>query len=679
MKTTKEIVKLNLENEMDLILAHKRSMKLAEFCGLSVSVQTTFATGVSEIARIALGRKRTKKSVMRLLISYSNVSRKELSAEIEILTEDLEQGSEALSYAKRLVDDVTVSDIGRGKSAVRISLQVTMSTLLSPEKIEEISVYFKKEPPLSPYDEIRKKNIQLITLTDKLRESENENRKLTETLPLMMFTLNAMGKITRTNQWFDSFFDGEVKKLTGTSWISLLHPDEQKTAAALWEKTQVEKRPIAMQARLKQKGKNEFLWHMINIVQVKSKAGNVAEWAGFFVDIHAQKVVEETLKNNETLKRTQRELVARNEELLIQKEFVETILDSSVDIIIVCDTEMRFLAFNKKSEQVYRKRKEEVLGKPITEVYPASLGTQSYNDLQRALKGQVIHNDIYYTPFAERYYENFLLPLRDRMGSIYGVLMIAHDITDKVQAEEKLKETNAQLQKSNHDLEQFAYIASHDLQEPLRKIRNFSELLEMHIDNATLRSKYLGKIDHSATRMATLINDVLNYSRLSSVNAEFTAVDLNEVLRNVKVDFELLLEEKHATLNAPELPTIRGVQLQLHQLFYNLISNSLKFSSEKPVIHISSAPVREPEKRELHLDQTSNYIALVFKDNGIGFEQKYAEQIFTIFQRLETDNNRSGTGIGLALCKKIVDKHKGRIIASGKTGEGAEFRVILPA
>lgn len=678
MKKTIEIVSLDLANEMDLILAHKRSMKLAEMCGLSLPVQTSFATAVSEIARAAMGRKRNKSASMKLAIVVTQLNKKQLLAGILLNKEDFDQGAEAVSYARRLVDELAVSEV-RGKVEVLLSESILLSTLLNDEKIKSIIAYFDSEPPLSAYDEIRKKNIQLITMSDKLKESEAEYRKLTETLPLMMFTLNVFGKISRTNEWLNSFFNQKTNALNGKLWYTLVHAEDQKKLIPVWEKAQIEKQSLNIQARVKGHKQDAFLWHMINIVPVKGRNGNVSEWAGFFVDIHAQKLIEQTLQNNETLKQTQKDLIAKNDELTMQKEFVELILDSSVDLIGVYDTEMRIIAFNKKCEQVYRLKKEEVIGKHFLEIFPTAKDSQAHRDLDRAIKGQMVSNKVFHTPLVNKYYENYLIPLRSSEGKVYSVLVIAHDISEMVAAESKLKNANEELQKSNHDLEQFAYIASHDLQEPLRKIRNFCELLEKSMESKALREKYLGKIDSSAARMAALINDVLNYSRLSSVNDEFDTVDLNEVLVNVKTDFELLIDEKHATVNSGELPVLRGVKLQLHQLFSNLVSNSLKFSDKKPVIHISASSVRSAEKKQLELDEKKPYVALVFKDNGIGFDQKYADQIFTIFQRLKTGPEYSGTGIGLALCKKIVDKHNGRILAKSEKGAGAEFRIILPA
>jgi len=245
--------------------------------------------------------------------------------------------------------------------------------------------------------------------------------------------------------------------------------------------------------------------------------------------------------------------------------------------------------------------------------------------------------------------------------------------------EKKVKERTAELQRKNNELEQFAYIASHDLQEPLRKIRTFSELLQKGLEEGTPVNKYFEKIQSSAARMTDLIKDVLNYSRLSNIDNSFEDTDLNITLQNVKTDLELLIEQQGATISSQPLPVIKGIPSQLQQLFANLIGNSLKFCDDRPHISINASSLSKDELTLYpELDEDACYIKLVFTDNGIGFEQQFAERIFTIFQRLHERKVYAGTGIGLALCKKIVENHNGLIWAKGELNKGATFTIILP-
>jgi two-component system CheB/CheR fusion protein len=248
---------------------------------------------------------------------------------------------------------------------------------------------------------------------------------------------------------------------------------------------------------------------------------------------------------------------------------------------------------------------------------------------------------------------------------------------------EELKNANRFLQRSNEELEQFAYVASHDLQEPLRKIRMFSAILkEMSpIEKDSVASNYLTKVIGSAERMSNLIMDLLNFSRINVDTDLKIPVDLNQVVNQVKEDFELLIKQKNAIVEVGQLPTIDASPLQMNQLFYNLLSNALKFTSENriPQIIISSGMATETDLQIFpNLARTRNYYAISVKDNGIGFETDLADKIFTIFQRLHIRSEYEGTGIGLALCKKIVVQHGGAISANAEPDKGAEFRILLP-
>ena len=227
---------------------------------------------------------------------------------------------------------------------------------------------------------------------------------------------------------------------------------------------------------------------------------------------------------------------------------------------------------------------------------------------------------------------------------------------------------------------QFAYIASHDLQEPLRKVTTFTQMLEHNLQNIDERSRhYLDKINTAAIRMTSLIRDVLAFSQLSNDNIVFESVNLQDIVAGVISDFELLIDQKQARIICEELPTIDAIPLQMSQLFSNLISNALKFSREdkSPIITISASMLdKENIISKSHFGEHCYCITVA--DNGIGFEQQYADRIFHIFQRLHGKTAYQGTGIGLAMCKKIVQNHRGDIFATSSEGNGAVFNIILP-
>jgi PAS domain S-box-containing protein len=377
------------------------------------------------------------------------------------------------------------------------------------------------------------------------------------------------------------------------------------------------------------------------------------------------------------VERTQ-QLEQANNELKLKNELVETIIASSVSVIAVFDRNFNYLVLNDYGKQIYNVG-DDIIGKNILEIFPQIKNSPMYQQLGEALKGKETKSHYYKSWISNKVLENFYIPLFDKENNVYAVLVMGHDITEIVNANEQLKMLNEELEKSNFDLEQFAFVASHDLQEPLRKIQTFSHLIEKHLDDKELTRKHLSKVISSAGRMTDLIKAVLNYSRISNEKGEFYLVNLNEIIDNIKSDFELTILEKDANILHTNLPLIYGNKFQMHQLFHNLISNALKFSTEKPEIIISGTVFeRNAVDNEPSLFAAEEFVELTIRDNGIGFEQKYADKIFNVFQRLHTKKEYPGTGIGLALCKKIVDNHHGSISVESKPGEGTTFKITLP-
>lgn len=272
-------------------------------------------------------------------------------------------------------------------------------------------------------------------------------------------------------------------------------------------------------------------------------------------------------------------------------------------------------------------------------------------------------------------------------GKAYLVVGSVLDITDQKMIEQELElrveERTLALKEANQHLEQFAYVISHDLQEPLRKIRTFSDILQARHKNKldTSVQGYLQKIETSATRVTALIRDLLEFSRIGSQRKEHVRTDLREIIENIKGDFNLLAAEKNALINIDRLPEIDANPVQMNQLFYNLIGNALKFTKDgrRPIINITSRTLtREEILSNSNLNPSRRYCEIIVSDNGIGFEQQFADTIFIIFQQLHPRNLYKGTGTGLAICKKIVTNHQGEIYARGEKDAGASFYVILP-
>jgi len=382
------------------------------------------------------------------------------------------------------------------------------------------------------------------------------------------------------------------------------------------------------------------------------------------------------IQNNEIQKHNQElefKIDERTKAYRREKEFAEVVVNSSLVLIAVFDPEMRFIGYNDKCEEEFKLKREHVLGKKFEEAMPQIKGTLTYNSLLRALKGEFVHNPQYRSGVTGDFYESFMRPLRNENNEIYAALMTAHNINGFIEA-------NAELQKRNADLEQFAYVASHDLQEPLRKVLLFNDRLNDELpDKNDSVTRYIDKIDHAARRMSNLIRDVLAYSRLARLEESFVPTDLNEVLAQVRIDLELYVEEKEAVITSQHLPVVPGNTLQLHQLFSNLINNALKFCDRKPSLQITCSIASNDEARWQGLAyETLSYAKIQFIDNGVGFDPKYSDKVFALFQRLHQDKKYEGTGIGLALCKKIVTNHHGSIGVDSTPGVGTTFTIFLP-
>jgi signal transduction histidine kinase len=333
--------------------------------------------------------------------------------------------------------------------------------------------------------------------------------------------------------------------------------------------------------------------------------------------------------------------------------------------------------------------REQMLGRKLFEVFPDNPLDPNATGVRnlRASLQHVIHYhephkmetqkyDIPYPDghgFEERYWRPLNTPVMNN-GQVLYIIHQVDDVTDKVKTKAKLETQTEILKRTNAELEQFVRISSHDLQEPLRKIRTFAGLLKAtSADNLSESATVqIDKICTSAERMSDRLRDLLQYAFLQKKEL-FMETDLNEVYWSVHEDLELLIAEKHAQMKVEGLPIIEGVKHQLHQLFYNLIFNALQYAKPgvTPQITITVNDITSD-------DDSEKYHEIIVTDNGIGFAQQHAEKIFTVFERLQKDSDTKGTGIGLAICKKVAQNHGGRIFAISSPGTGARFHVLLP-
>ena len=415
---------------------------------------------------------------------------------------------------------------------------------------------------------------------------------------------------------------------------------------------------------------------------------------------------EEIQSTNEELTTLNHELFDRNEQLNLSRTYAESIVATIREPLIILDKNMQVKTANRSYYDKFKTTEDETEGKLFYEI-----GNEQWNiPALRSMLRNILLEENKITGFEIKQDFNIigervmLLNARQifrKDNTEQLVLLAIEDVTEakRLDAESKLftqelerqveertvslKETNASLQHSNENLEQFATIASHDLQEPLRKIRVFANLLNIRHSKeiAGEVKEFLEKINVSAERMSNLITGVLNFSKISDSGSVFEKTDLNEILKDVITDFDLLITQKKAIINHEPLPVIDAVPLQINHLFYNLLANSLKFSkiNVEPQINISSRMLPSEEIKNFPaLNSNTAYCEIIFRDNGIGFDQQFSDQMFLIFQRLNARDDYEGTGIGLALCKKTVINHHGEIYAEGKIEEGARFHIILP-
>lgn len=379
----------------------------------------------------------------------------------------------------------------------------------------------------------------------------------------------------------------------------------------------------------------------------------------------------------------------REEELKPMRKSHNLYLQAPLAIQIYTGPDLVIELANEPTLKIWG-RGPEVIGKPYLEVFPELKG-EGYELLMQEVIETGISKSFYERPAIlkrngkmEKLWFNFTYQpyYENDYDKAIGVLVFADEVTERVHARH-LSEANLVLTEKNRELEQFAYIASHDLQEPLRKITFFIRMLEDSLGEPNDQSMYfIKKILSSSSRMSDLIRDILDFSKVSVVEEEFRNIKLQETITEIIADFDLELISSNARIITGKLPVIYGIPVQIRQLFYNLLSNALKFTRKdtSPVIKIRACKAtREEVAGRPQLLQTQDYHLITVEDNGIGFEDMHSERIFGIFQRLHGKLDYEGTGIGLALCRKIAINHKGDIWATSIENEGSVFKVILPA
>lgn len=462
---------------------------------------------------------------------------------------------------------------------------------------------------------------------------------------------------TGAMEWFGNvdailgYPPGEFPR-TVQAWEQAIHPDDRARVMSAMRHHLRTGAPYAEEYQIRRTD-GSYLYWVDRGTALRGADGTPVRWIGVRTDITDRREVEEALAH--------------------ERDLLYALMDNLPDTIYFKDTYCRFTRVNAAQARVLGLRHpDDAVGKTDHDFFTKEHADAAYEDEQRVMRtGEPLLDKVEKIRRADGRYlwvSATKVPIRDKRGQVIGLVGTSRDITERKLAEEELARQADALARSNAELEQFAYVASHDLQEPLRMVASYVQLLAR---------RYKGKLDadaddfiayavDGATRMQQLINDLLAYSRVTTKGREFAPSDCNAALDTAIANLRAAIEESGATVEREPLPTVMADSFQLVQLFQNLIGNAIRYRSEAPPL----VRVTAEGKNEEWLFRV--------KDNGIGIDPQYSDRIFLMFQRLHSKTEYPGTGIGLAICKRIVERHGGRIWVESELGKGSVFCFTIP-
>ena len=517
---------------------------------------------------------------------------------------------------------------------------------------------------------IRRSGAWVLPIERALRESEERLHRFIGANPIGVFNWSSEKGIVDANDRFLEMIGYSRDDLDGgrVRWADMTPADARR-------------RDMEALAELKATGRNvpyERTFIRKDGALVPVLLSSVAmdtrrlEGIAFALDLSERKAAEATLlRSRDMLELRVQErtaaLLSANEALREQA----TLMDLAHDAIIVANPEGKVIYWNEGAVKTYGWAKEEVSGKALESILPIvhqGLWAAVRAALEEAgqWEGELTHLT---RSGDEIVAASRQMLVRDEEGKPRSILMIDRDITARKQAERKLRDHAARLESLNAELQEFAFVASHDLQEPLRKIQAFGERIRSRyagaIDDAG--KDYLSRMEKAAARMQSLLAALLDYSRVTTTGRQWEPADLNDVVRGVVEDLELAIQRCGGRVEIKNLPIIEADAVQMRQLFQNLISNGLKYcrEGEEPSVRVSGR-------------KDGGHVEIDVEDNGIGFDERYLDRIFKPFQRLHNHAAYKGTGMGLAICRKIIERHGGSITARSVPGKGSTFIVTLP-
>jgi len=517
---------------------------------------------------------------------------------------------------------------------------------------------------------------ELVKARKKAEDNEEQFRTLANSIFQLAWMANPDGWIHWYNDRWYEYTGTTLEEMQGWGWQKVHHPDHIERVVNFVKEAWNRPEPFELTFPLRRHD-GAYRWFLTRVYPVRNSEGAVVQWIGTNTDIDEHKQVEALLEEK---------VGERTRELENQKSLFDNILQNSSNGISVTEMvrdengaviDAVTILANEAAVNFTGLPREIYLTKRATELDPEIFNTPYGQTCLKTLETGEPSFIQYYLEVTSRWLELTISKMDDD-----HLIHIFTDVTPIKEAQLQLERTVGELQRSKINLEEFAYAASHDLKEPVRKIHFFNDRLRTTLkDKANDEERHLfERMEMATKRMSSLIDDLLSYSQVSLRPRTFDNVDLNQIIDLVLNDLDLEIEEKRAKINVEKLLTVKGHHRQLQQAFQNLISNALKYNKtgETPVISIDGKVVKGKDLEVRVEFHDKEYYQVCVTDNGIGFEQKDVERIFNVFTRLHANTDYRGTGIGLSIVRKVIENHNGFITASSAPGEGATFKIYLP-